>query len=98
MTVTLELESLLSPVPVGLGAGDTLAPRPASFKDLNIGLLGNLKPNCDVLIKTLGDKLVSMGARTTLFREKTSCSLGAGDPLLDEIARNCQVAIVALGD
>ncbi len=98
MTVTLQLESLLSPVPVGLGAGDTLAPRPASFKDLNIGLLGNLKPNCDVLIKTLGDKLVSMGARTTLFREKTSCSLGAGDTLLDEIARNCQVAIVALGD
>ncbi len=98
MTATLQAQSLLSPVPHGLGPGDALAARPASFKDLNIGLLGNLKPNCDVLLKTLGDKLTSMGARSTLFREKTSCSLGAGDVLLGEIARNCQIAIVALGD
>jgi len=99
MTSTLQAHSLLSPVPSGLGPGDTLAARPASLKDLNIGLLGNLKPNCDVLLKTLGDEIKNkLGARSVLFREKTSCSLGAGDPLLDEIARNCQVAIVALGD
>ena len=98
MTLNLSMESLLSPVPVGLGGGDTLAARPASYKDLTVGLLGNLKPNCDVLLKTLGDKLVAMGARTTLFREKTSCSLGAGDVLLVEIARSCKIAIVALGD
>jgi len=98
MTATLLPTSLLSPVPKGLGPGDTLAARPASLDGVTIGLLGNLKPHCDVLLKTLGDKIQSMGARSTLFREKTSCSLGAGNALLDEIARNCKVAIVALGD
>jgi len=95
---TLQPHSLLSPVPHGLGAGDTLAPRPASLDGLTLGLLGNLKPHCDTLLKTLGEKLQTMGVRNVLFREKTSCSLGAGDKLLDEIARNCKVAIVALGD
>ena len=90
---------LLCPVPI-LQASERkpLARRVGSLLGLSVGLLGNLKPNCDVLLLTAGEELVKAGARSTLFREKSSCSLGATQDILDEIAANCQVAVVALGD
>ncbi len=90
---------LLCPVPI-LQASERkpLARRVGSLQGLSVGLLGNLKPNCDVLLHTAGEELVNAGAQTTLFREKTSCSLGAAEDILDEIAARCQVAVVALGD
>ena len=98
MNTTLAADALLSPVPTDVAGAQTLARRPASIKGLGIGFLGNLKPNCDVLLQTLQGRMEQMGAGSTMFREKGSCSLGAGDQLLDEIAKNCQVAVVALGD
>ncbi len=74
------------------------AARPASIKGKAVGFLGNLKPNCDVLLQTLQARMEQMGARSTMFREKASCSMGASEAILDEIAQNCQVAVVALGD
>ena len=98
MHASMPADALLLPIPTGLTDATTLARRPASIKGLAVGFLGNLKPNCDVLLHTLEGKALEMGAKSTMFREKTSCSLGAGDALLDEIAAHCQVAVVALGD
>jgi hypothetical protein len=89
---------VFSPVPDERYANRQLAPRPKSVAGLRVGLLGNLKPNCDVLLHTSGEQLLQAGALETMFREKTSCSLGATESMLDEIASQCRVAVVALGD
>ena len=90
--------TLYCPVPAGEAASHSLASRPASIKGLKIGFLGNLKPNCDVLLHTTEGEVMKLGANSTLYREKSSCSLGAEVNILDEIAANCSVAVVALGD
>ena len=91
-------QTLYCPVPTGEALSSQLAKRPASLEGLKIGFLGNLKPNCDVLLHTTEDEVTKLGAAETLYREKESCSLGAATSILDEIAENCQAAVVALGD
>ena len=91
-------QTVLCPVPVTERAVGTLAPRATRIEGLRIGFLGNLKPNCDVLLRTTEAEMLKAGARATLFREKASCSLGAPAAMLDEIAATCEAAVVALGD
>ena len=98
MNTSIDEHSVLSPIPLGLKNANSLAIRPTSLNGLRVGFLGNLKPNCDVLLHTLEEKAKELGASSTMFREKASCSLGAGDIILNEIADNCHVAVVALGD
>lgn len=98
MNASIDEHSVFSPTPLGLKNANSLAERPTSLKGLRIAFLGNLKPNCDVLLHTLEAKAMELGAAGTMFREKASCSLGAGNLILNEIADNCQVAVVALGD
>ena len=90
--------TLYYPIPTGDALNLQLAKRPASIKGLKVGFLGNLKPNCDVLLHTTEGEVMKLGAAGTLYREKTSCSLGAPAEIFDEIAANCQAAVVALGD
>lgn len=75
-----------------------LAPRMSTVDGKRIGLLGNLKPNCDVLLHTTGKLLSEAGAAGTVFREKASCSIGAPVAMLDELGQRCDAAVVALGD
>jgi hypothetical protein len=89
---------LYCPVPAAESASFSLAKRPAAIKGLSIGFLGNLKPNCDVLLHTTEGEVMKLGAASTMYREKESCSLGAATSMLDEIAASCQAAVVALGD
>ncbi len=97
-TVLEQSQTLYCPAPAGESASEQLAKRVESIKGLKIGFLGNLKPNCDVLLHTTEGEMMKLGAASTLYREKESCSLGAAEPILDEIAANCQAAVVALGD
>jgi len=91
-------DALMCPVPVRDLSAIKLANRVGSLKGLRVGFLGNLKPNCDVLLHTTEEEVMKLGAAGTLFREKVSCSLGATADILDEIAGSCQAAVVALGD
>ena len=91
-------QTLYYPIPTGDALNIQLARRPASLKGLKIGFLGNLKPNCDVLLHTTEAEVMKLGAAGTMYREKSSCSLGAPEAIFDEIAANCQAAVVALGD
>lgn len=76
-----------------------LARRLDSLVGKRIGFLGNLKPNCDVLLHTTEDLLLTRERIAgTLYREKSSCSSGAPVPMLDEIGAQCDAAVVALGD
>ena len=90
--------TLYYPIPTGDALNLQLAKRPASIKGLTFGFLGNLKPNCDVLLHTAEAEMMKLGAAGTMYREKSSCSLGAPSAIFDEIAANCQAAVVALGD
>lgn len=75
------------------------APRHSSLEGLRVGFLGNLKPNCDVLLHTTEDLMTrESGVAGTVYREKFSCSEGAPVDMLDEIAASCDAAVVALGD
>lgn len=96
--VAADPQALLCPVPVEELSGKQLARRIPSLQGMRVGFLGNLKPNCDVLLHTTEEEVLKLGAAGTLFREKTSCSLGAAEDILDEIASTCQAAVVALGD
>jgi hypothetical protein len=76
-----------------------LATRPDTLRGKRIGFIGNLKPNCDVLLHTTEDLLGErQGIAGTVYREKISCSIGAPVPMLDEIGETCDAAVVALGD
>ena len=91
-------EAILCPVPRDDRETARLAARVPSLKGIQIGFLGNLKPNCDVLLHTTEEEVMKLGAAGTMFREKSSCSLGAEPAMLDEIAASCKAAVVALGD
>lgn len=95
---TGQRQPLYCPVPTGAAATVKLAKRPASIAGRRVGFLGNLKPNCDVLLHTTQEQLSSLGAAATLYLEKESCSLGAASSILDQIAGSCDLAVVALGD
>jgi hypothetical protein len=91
-------DALYCPVPKELENANPLAVRRESLAGLRIGFLGNLKPNCDILLHSSEEQVIRLGAAETLYREKESCSLGAPESILDEIAATCQAAVVALGD
>lgn len=75
------------------------APRPESLAGRRVGFLGNLKPNCDVLLHTTEELMRDrLGVAETVYREKSSCSSGAPVGMLDELAGVCDAAVVALGD
>lgn len=96
--VLADPKAILCPVPVTETVVASLAPRLPGLQGRKIGFLGNLKPNCDVLLRTTEAEMLKAGAAATLFREKSSCSLGAPPEMLDEIAATCEAAVVALGD
>ena len=91
-------QTLYLPVPNTSAEGVQPAKRPASFKGLRVGFLGNLKSNCDVLMHAAEEQMLMLGASSTLYREKESASLGATAALLGELAANCDVAVVGLGN
>lgn len=90
---------LYVPVPSDDHVALQLAPRLDALEGARIGLLGNLKPNCDVLLDTTAELLRSRaGVRETVRQDKASCSLGANKKTLDELAATCRAAVVGLGD
>jgi hypothetical protein len=75
------------------------ARRLETLQGKRIGFLGNLKPNCDVLLHTTEEIMLDRyGVAGTVYREKASCSIGAPEAMLDELGETCDAAVVALGD
>ena len=91
--------AVFGPVPADERVPLRMAPRLSSLEGRRVGFIGNLKPNCDVLLHTTEELLTSrLGVKETLYREKSSCSSGAPVAMLDEIGTSCDAAVVALGD
>jgi hypothetical protein len=81
------------PVPV------PLAPRPTTLTGKKIGFLNNSKPNVEALFDTIEERLrerFEVGA--VVRRIKKAAGIPAERDLLEEFARECDVAVVAIAD
>lgn len=73
------------------------APRPATFH--TIGLLDNGKPNSDRLLKKVAAMLETRYPDVQInYYRKPGAYRPASNALLDQVADECDVAIVGIGD
>ena len=74
------------------------APRPASLSGKVVGLLDNTKEQADIILRTLGDLLRERyDVSRVVMRRKEHYSKPAPDAMIEEMAREVDVAIAALG-
>ncbi|KAB1649641.1 UGSC family (seleno)protein [Pseudoclavibacter endophyticus] len=94
------LEPMLDPTGVADDtSATTLSPRPVSLEGLTVGLLDNTKPNATLLLNALGDLLTTRyGVGATKLYTKDYFGTPVKQELLDEIVRDCDVVVTAVGD
>ena len=74
------------------------APRPMDLAGKTVGLLDNTKEQGDVILQTIGDALRERhGVARVVIRRKEHYSKPATDGLIDEMAKEVQVAVAAVG-
>ncbi len=75
-----------------------LAPRPADLAGKVVGLLDNTKEQGSLILETIGTALrEKYGVAHVVTRRKEHYSKPATDALLDEMGKEVDVAVVALG-
>jgi hypothetical protein len=75
------------------------APRLATFEGKRIGLLDNRKGNADHLLQALASRLQTQyGAGEVIIRQKATYSRQAQPEILEELARDADFVIAAIGD
>jgi hypothetical protein len=74
------------------------ATRPVDLAGKVLGLLSNTKEQADIILETVADVLRKRhGVARVVMRHKEGFSMPATDELMDEMAREVQVAVAALG-
>jgi len=74
------------------------AARPAELAGKVLGLLDNTKEQADIILGTMAEVLRERyGVARVVMRRKEAFSKPATDELMDEMAREVQVAVAALG-
>ena len=74
------------------------APRPMDLAGKVLGLVDNTKEQADIILKTIADVLQERhGVARVVIRRKEHYSKPATDALIDEVAREADVAIAAVG-
>jgi hypothetical protein len=88
----------IDPTAGGARAKIALAPRPMDLAGKVVGLLNNTKEQADVILETVADALRERyGVAKVIIRRKAYFSRPATDGLLNEMAKEVQVAAAALG-
>lgn len=88
----------IDPTAGGARAKIRLAPRPMDLAGKVVGLLDNTKEQADVILETVADALRERyGVANVIIRRKEYFSRPATDELLNEMAKEVQVAAAALG-
>jgi len=88
----------IDPTAGGSRAKIALAPRPMDLAGKVVGLLDNTKEQADIILETVADALRSRyGVAKVIIRRKEYYSRPATDDLLDEMAKEVQVAAAAVG-
>ena len=82
----------------GRRATIALAPRPMDLAGKVVGLLDNTKEQADVIFETVAEVLRERyGVAKVIIRRKEAFSRPATEALLNEMAKEVQVAAAALG-
>ncbi len=90
---------VLDPTAEAVAFGAVMAPRPTDLKGKAVGLLAIGKPNADRFLAAVADLLTTdSGVRAVLARDKKNPSRPAPSQMLDELARECDVVVVGVGD
>jgi hypothetical protein len=88
----------IDPTAGGSRARIALAPRPMDLAGKVVGLLDNTKEQADVILETVGQVLRERyGVAKVIIRRKEAFSRPATEALLNEMAKEVQVAAAALG-
>jgi len=88
----------IDPTAGGGNAGIPLAPRPMDLAGKVVGLLDNTKEQADVILRTVGEALRERyGVAKVIIRRKEYFSRPAREELINEMAKEVQVAAAALG-
>ena len=76
------------------------APAPlGSLQGKVVGFIDNSKPNFEHLAADLRELLISRyGVARVVMQRKRSASMSAGAPILDELAKACDLVITGSGD
>ena len=95
--MTSEL-GFIDPTAGGSKARIALAPRPMDLAGKVVGLLDNTKEQADIIFETVADVLRNRyGVARVVIRRKEAFSRPATEALLNEMAKEVQVAAAALG-
>jgi len=93
-----EGSGLIDPSASSAARAIAAAPRPASLAGKVVALLDNTKEQGDIILETIGVALRERyGAARVILRRKEHYSKPATDALIDEMAKEAQVAVAALG-
>ena len=88
----------IDPTAGGGRATIALAPRPMDLAGKVVGLLDNTKEQADVILETVAEVLKERyGVARVIIRRKEAFSRPATQDLLNEMAKEVQVAAAALG-
>ena len=88
----------IDPTAGGSKAKIAPAPRPMDLAGKVVGLLDNTKEQADVIFEAVADALRERyGVARVIIRRKEAFSRPATDELLNEMAKEVQVAAAALG-
>ena len=75
-----------------------LAPRPMDLAGKVVGLLDNTKEQGDIILQTVGDALRERyGVSRIVIRRKEHYSKPAAGGLIDDMAKEVQLAVAAVG-
>lgn len=75
-----------------------LAPRPADLADKVIGMIDNTKEQADVILQTMADALRERyGVARVIIRPKEHYTKPAAGELINEMAKEVQLVVSALG-
>ena len=88
----------IDPTAGGTRAKIALAPRPMDLAGKIIGMIDNTKEQADIILETVAEILRSRyGVAQVIIRRKEHFSRPASEALLNEMAKEVQVAAAALG-
>lgn len=75
-----------------------LAPRPSDLRGKRVGLVQNTKANSGALLEAVAEVLQNDLQPAEVIRRKVPPSMPASAEVLDELARDCDLVIEAVGD
>jgi hypothetical protein len=77
----------------------TLAPRPPGLRGLTVGLLDNGKPNAALLLTEIARRLSEAhDLRTWVVYTKSYFGTPVEESVIQQILRDCDFAVAAIGD